>query len=238
MEKRILVWDFPTRIFHWSLAISFAVAFVTAESERLRDIHVVSGYLMLALIAFRLVWGLVGSRHARFSDFVRGPAAVLRYLRSLLSGRPEHHVGHNPAGAIAVVLLLALGLVTGISGWMTFNEIGGEVFEELHEGLANTMLAVVVIHVIGVIVSSRLHRENLVGAMVTGYKNGSDNEGISRRHGIIAFMLVAMLAAFGWSLAQGKLPGLYNPGGGDNTAFTEKSRDRKDHHGRKHEHDD
>lgn len=170
MNNRIFVWDFPTRIFHWSLAISFAIAFLTHDSERLRDVHVVSGYVMLGLIGFRLVWGLVGSRHARFADFVRGPAAVMRYLRSLLSDRPEHHVGHNPAGAIAVVLLLALGVATGASGWAIYNDLGGEWLEELHEGLANAMLALVGLHLVGVAVSSWLHRENLVKAMITGYK--------------------------------------------------------------------
>lgn len=185
MEKRILVWDIPTRIFHWSLAISFAVAFLTAESERLRDIHVISGYLMLGLIGFRLVWGLIGSRHARFSDFVRGPAAVLRYLRSLVSGQPEHHIGHNPAGAVVIVLLLVLGLATGVSGWATYNDLGGEWLEELHEGLANAMLALVAVHLVGVAVSSWLHRENLVKAMITGYKNLTPKTplgGVSSKH--------------------------------------------------------
>lgn len=236
MKQRILVWDFPTRIFHWTLAFSFAGAFLTAETEKLRDIHVLCGYLALGMIGFRLVWGLIGSRHARFSDFVRGPAAVMRYLRSLVGGTPEHHVGHNPAGAIAVVALLALGLGTGIAGWMTFNEIGGDLLEELHEGLANTMLAVVIVHVVGVIVSSRLHRENLVGAMVTGYKNGPASEGIPRRHGIIAVMLIAAVATFGWSLTQGKLTGLYDPG----VVAAKESIKQEGHHGRKrkHEHDD
>lgn len=214
--NRILVWDLPTRTFHWSLAISFAVAWLTAESERLRDIHLISGYLMFGLIAFRLAWGLVGSRHARFADFVRGPSTVMRYLRSLLAGRPEHHVGHNPAGAIAIVLLLALGIGAGVSGWLTFNDIGGaglaDAFEELHEVLANAMLAVVFIHIAGVIVASRLHHENLVKSMVDGYKDGPANEAIPRRHGIIALMLIAALILFGWSLAQGKLPALYDGG--------------------------
>ncbi len=208
MNLRILVWDLPTRVFHWSLAASFAVAFFTAESERYRDIHVVSGYLLLALIGFRLVWGLIGSRHARFASFIRGPAAVIGYLRSLLTARPQHHVGHNPAGAIAIVLLLALGMLTGVTGWLNFNEIGGEVFEELHEGLGHAMLIVVIIHVLGVIVASRLHRENLARAMVDGYKRGPREQGIARRHGMIALLLVAGLGVFGWSLAQGSLPSL------------------------------
>ncbi|MCW5594071.1 MAG: cytochrome b/b6 domain-containing protein, partial [Burkholderiales bacterium] len=91
----VKVWDILVRVFHWSFAACFAGAWLTAESERWRDVHVLLGYTMLALVAFRILWGLVGPRHARFSSFVRGPAAIARYIRSLLSGRPEHHLGHN-----------------------------------------------------------------------------------------------------------------------------------------------
>lgn len=211
MNLRILVWDLPTRVFHWTLAASFAVAYITSESERYRDVHVVSGYLLLGLIGFRVIWGLIGSRHARFASFVRGPAAVIGYLRSLVTPKPEHHVGHNPAGAIVIVMLLLLGTLTGLTGWMSFNEIGGEAFKEVHEGIATTMLVLVAIHVLGVIVSSRLHRENLARAMITGYKTGPAEKGIARAHGIIAVLLVAVLAIFGWSLARGKLPALLDP---------------------------
>ena len=226
MNPRILVWDLPTRVFHWSLAASFAVAFLTAESERYRDIHVLAGYLLLALIGFRLVWGLVGSRHARFASFIRGPAAVLGYLRSLLTAKPEHHVGHNPAGAVAIVLLLALATLTGLTGWLNFNEIGGEVFEELHEGLAHAMLIVVGVHVLGVIVASRLHRENLARAMITGYKHGPREQGIARRHGMMALLLVAGVGVFGWSLARGNLPSLLDR----TAAAAEKTDSRHDQH--------
>ncbi len=166
----VKVWDVLTRVFHWSFAASFAGAWLTSESERFRDVHVVLGYGMLGLIGFRLLWGFVGPANARFSNFVRGPAAVARYLRSLLSTRPEHHVGHNPAGAVAIVLLLGLGLATIAAGWATYNDLGGDWLEESHEFLAGAMLAVVGVHVAGVIVSSWLHGENLVAAMLTGRK--------------------------------------------------------------------
>ncbi|MDH4192513.1 MAG: cytochrome b/b6 domain-containing protein [Betaproteobacteria bacterium] len=211
MIRSILVWDLPTRVFHWSLAASFAVALITAESERFRDVHVVSGYLLLALIGFRLFWGLVGSRYARFASFVRGPVAAARYLCSLLTRHPDHHLGHNPAAAVAIVLLLLLGALTGLTGWMSFDDLGGEAVKELHEGLANAMLALVAIHVLGVIVSSWRHRENLARAMITGYKNGPAPEAIPRAHGIIAVLLVAALAIFGWNLMRGKLPSLLDP---------------------------
>lgn len=213
MIQRILVWDFPTRLFHWLLVASFAGAFLTSESERLRDVHVVCGYLLPGLIGFRLVWGVVGSRHARFASFVRGPAAVIEYLKSLWQERPRHFAGHNPAGALAIVALILLGLATALTGWLNFNEVGGEAFEELHEGLAKAMLAMVAIHVLGVIVSSWRHRENLVGAMITGYKKGDAHDAIPRAHGFVAVLLLAAVLGFGWALMAGRLPALYDPAG-------------------------
>lgn len=210
-SMRILVWDVPTRVFHWSLAASFAIAWLTAESERLRNLHLVAGYTLLVLLAFRLLWGLTGTRYARFAEFLRGPGAIVRYLRSLFSGRPEHHVGHNPAGALAIVGLLLLGLLTGASGWVTYNEIGGEWWEELHEGVATGMLAVVLVHLAGVVVSSVLHRENLVGAMLTGRKSGAPEDGIGKSRIGVALLLVALLTAI-WGVglrdSPATLPGL------------------------------
>lgn len=169
-NQSVRVWDLPTRLFHWSLAASFAVAFITSESEKLRDIHVLAGYSLAGLIAFRILWGFVGGSHSRFADFLPTPAKVIEYLKSLLAGRPQHYVGHNPAGAVAIFLLLAFGLTAAASGWMTYEEIGGHFMEEVHEAAANGMMAVVAIHIAGVIVSSWLHDENLVKAMITGWK--------------------------------------------------------------------
>lgn len=166
----VRVWDLPTRIFHWGFALSFAGAWLTAESERLRDVHILLGYTFGGLLAFRLVWGLIGTRYARFASFLFSPADVVRYLRSLVAGRPEHHVGHNPAGAIAIFALLGLGAATALSGYAVYQDIGGEWLEELHEGAASAMLVLVAIHLAGVFVSSLLHGENLVASMITGRK--------------------------------------------------------------------
>lgn len=180
MEKtRVFVWDLPVRLFHWLLAVSFAGAFITAESERFRDVHVALGYTLLGLIAFRLLWAFVGSRYARLSSFAFGPRAVVAYVRSLLSFRPLHYVGHNPAGSWVIYLLVVLGLLTGAAGYATYNDIGGKWLEELHEGAANVMLTLVFVHIAGVLVSSVMHGENLVKAMVTGYKRVSGR----RAHG-------------------------------------------------------
>ncbi len=195
-KQSILVWDIPTRLFHWLLALSFVGAFVTAESERTRDLHLLFGYTLLGLIGFRLLWGLVGTRYARFRSFLFRPAAVRDYLVSLLTRHPKHYPGHNPAGSFAVFLLLGLGLLAGATGWAAYNDTGGEWLEELHEGMANAMLLGVFVHVAGVVVSGLLHRENLVRAMVTGRKQGEPAQGIRYRHAWLGAILLGAVAAF------------------------------------------
>lgn len=170
-QHRIVVWDPFVRAFHWSLVVAYLGAWLTAEE--LAGLHEQLGYFVLALIGLRLIWGLIGTRHARFSDFVRGPAATLSYLRSLAGGRPRHYLGHNPAGGWMVVLLLLTLVATAASGIL----VGGgeeELWEELHEGLANLSLLLVAVHITGVVAASLLHGENLVRAMLTGHKMRSN----------------------------------------------------------------
>lgn len=195
-KAKVLVWDLPTRVFHWLLAASFAGAFLTADSERLRDVHVTLGYTMLGLLAFRLLWGVIGTRYARFSSFAFGARSVLAYLRSLVTRSPRHYAGHNPAGSWATYALILLAVATGATGYATYNGIGGHWLEELHEGIANTLLAVVFVHIAGVLASSLIHRENLVRSMINGMKRGNPGEGIRYRHRIIAGALVLAVAAF------------------------------------------
>jgi cytochrome b len=195
---RVLVWDAPVRVFHWLMVLAFVGAFVTADSERWRLAHVTLGYTTLGLAAFRVVWGLIGTRYARFASFVRGPRAVLSYLASLLRGRPERHLGHNPAGAVVIVLLLALIWITAVSGWAIYHDTGGDWMEGLHEGAANTMLGLVVVHVLGVLASSWLHRENLVAAMVSGRKPGVPEEAIRSAWRPLAVVIVLAVPFFWW----------------------------------------
>ncbi|WP_435628250.1 cytochrome b/b6 domain-containing protein [Candidatus Ferrigenium straubiae] len=195
MSQRILVWDVPTRVFHWLLVLSFTGAYLTAESEMDRDIHVVLGYTLLGLLVFRLLWGFFGTRYAQFRSFLFKPGEIIAYSLSMLKGKPAHYIGHNPLGSVSVWMLLGLGILSGVSGVLTYQDIGGDVLEELHEIVSNTMLAVVLIHIAGVVVSSVLHRENLVRAMVTGFKSAEPDQGIQRSYlwlGII--MLVAVVA--------------------------------------------
>jgi cytochrome b len=196
---KVLIWDAPVRVFHWLLALSFAGAWLTAESERWRLVHVSLGYTMVGLVAFRIVWGLIGTRHARFGSFVRGPAVVTGYVKGLLRGKSERHVGHNPLGALAIVALLGLTVVIGYSGWATFAGAGGRWLESLHEGAANLMLAVAGLHVAGVLLASWLHRESLIGAMFTGLKRGGARDGIARSWRWIGALLLIAVMSF-WTL--------------------------------------
>jgi len=201
-RPNILVWDLPVRVFHWLLVLCFAGAWLTAESERWRLLHVTLGYTLGGLLAFRVLWGLVGTRHARFADFVRGPRAVLGYLRGLLRGQPEHHVGHNPAGALAIVAMLGLGALIVASGWAVYNDWGGGLLEELHEGAASVMLAVVGVHIAGVVLASRLHHENLVGSMLNGRKHGAPADSIGSAWRSVAALMVVAVAGFWWQQWQ------------------------------------
>lgn len=180
-RETVLVWDPLIRVFHWSLAGFFLLAYVT--EDELLTVHVYAGYAVAGLIGFRLIWGLIGTCHARFSDFVTGPAALVRYLGQLVTGRAPRYLGHNPAGAAMIIALLTSLALTAFTGMVLiagdgigplagtlFAGFSGETLEEVHEFFANLSISLVVLHVAGVLISSLLHRENLVRAMLTGRK--------------------------------------------------------------------
>ena len=195
----VLVWDAPVRVFHWLMVVCFAGGYLTSESETWRLVHVTLGYTMAGLVAFRMVWGFVGTRYARFSSFVRGPRAVAAYLRSLLTRRPQHHTGHNPAGAVAIVAMLALTATIAATGWATYDEVAGEWVAELHEVVANGMLLLVGFHIAAVVVSGWLHHENLARAMLTGRKGAASNQGVHSAWRTVATLLVVAVVGF-WYL--------------------------------------
>lgn len=197
-SPRVLVWDVPLRLFHWLMVACFGGAYLTAESSFWRPVHTTLGYTMAGLVMFRLLWGLVGTRYARFSQFVRGPRAALAYLNSLRRGQPLHYTGHNPLGALAVIALLGLTLIVALTGWATLSDWDGKWSEELHEGLANAMLGLVVLHVVAVFISSRLHHEHLIAAMLHGMKEGLPGEGIPHHRRVVALLLLAAVLGFWW----------------------------------------
>ncbi|RDD63916.1 cytochrome b/b6 domain-containing protein [Ferruginivarius sediminum] len=170
--RRVVVWDLPTRVFHWALVALVALAYVTAEDDGLAyQVHVLCGYGVALLLAFRVLWGFVGSRHARFADFIYGWSMVRDYVRGLLRLDPPHHVGHNPLGAIMIFALLAVLIGTV---WTGLASGGGE--SDLHETLGNLVIILAAIHVAGVLADWLLTGENLTRAMVTGWKELPDAE--------------------------------------------------------------
>ena len=195
------MWDRFVRVAHWLLAAAFLIAYLTEDD--LLTIHVWAGYVALAIVLLRIVWGFVGPPHARFRDFLYAPSDAWRYLLDLLRGRAKRHLGHSPAGAIMVYALLFGVAATTASGLVVYaydkhagplagivahptgpvgkpvgdasgEDAAEEFWEEVHEAFANLTLALVALHVGGVLFASLSHRENLVRAMFTGTKRPLD----------------------------------------------------------------
>jgi len=175
------VWDPLIRLFHWSLVLFFLVAYLVEIDRPL--LHSYSGYAILLLVCFRLVWGFIGSQYAKFGGFLCSPSAVGSYLKAMAHGGGPRYIGHNPAGGLMILVLLVGLLVTALSGLSLFAMEGSGplantfvaalpagVVEPIHEFSADFMVAMVVVHVVGVLVTSKLYGENLILAMITGYK--------------------------------------------------------------------
>jgi len=220
----VLVWDLPTRVFHWTLVICFFSAMATGDPDRFRDLHVYFGYVVLGLICFRIFWGLAGSRYARFKSFLYGPRAAIAYFADVMGARADRHIGHNPTGSVGIYLLLALGLVICVTGIVTlgaeeaqgvFKTLAdrplGEFTRVLHEVLAWLMLALVLVHIGGVVIESLVHRENLAKAMFTGHKIAGADEGIGSSHPWIAVAIIVCAVGSAFWLIHWRLvsvPGL------------------------------
>ena len=185
-SQDVTVWDPLVRVFHWLLVIAFFIAYFVTEEDYLQ-VHIWAGYIVLGLVVFRTVWGFVGPKYARFSNFLYSPALVLSYLLELLRSRARRYLGHSPAGGAMVLLLLLSLLATTITGLMVYGaeqsagplagmmgSLAGngeaEWAEELHEFFANLTLGLVILHIAGVLLASFSHKENLARAMVTGRK--------------------------------------------------------------------
>ena len=214
--RTLRVWDWPTRVFHWVLVGLFAIVWISSEADgNLFLIHVYTGTAILGLVVFRLVWGIIGSRYALFSNFVKGWSAVKEYGQALKALKPPYHVGHNPIGGWMIMsLLVLLGLVSfggffinddgyvgplsaSVSPWLS------DALGEMHEGISGFLMFLVVVHVAGVVAHVLLTKDNLPRAMVTGDKQvppGIDAAGIGK----VALwrVMIAALIAIGavWSL--------------------------------------
>jgi cytochrome b len=188
--EQVKVWDPLVRIFHWTLVVSFALAYIT-EDEWL-TLHSLAGYTIGGLLLFRIVWGLIGTRYARFSNFVFSREVIVGYLRDIVAFRPKRYLGHNPAGGAMVIALLLSLIATVITGlsvyganefsgplagfWAGSSHSMGHFLKELHEFFANFTLLLVIAHVAGVILASFQHGENLVRSMVSGLKDADQQD--------------------------------------------------------------
>lgn len=168
----VLIWDLPTRIGHWMLVVLFVLSYLTGDSESWRLVHVVAGSAMGGVLIFRVFWGVAGTRFARFSSFLFAPRQVYAYLAALVQRKPIYWMGHNPAGGYSIIVMLSLGLAVVGSGLAVYFEVGGDSLERAHDVLSYSMLYVVGVHLLGVIVSSRMHQANLVRSMIDGHKQG------------------------------------------------------------------
>jgi cytochrome b len=178
-QELIKVWDLQLRIFHWLLVAGLFVAYLT--EDELLTIHVWAGYMVAGLLLFRLVWGFIGTEYSRFSNFLCSPFRSIAYVKDLIALKTKRYIGHNPAGAAMIVLLLVSLTMTVLTGLAVYGadqalgplaSIGSsneKLWEEIHEFFANFALLLVVFHVLGVAIESYL-RENLARAMVSGYK--------------------------------------------------------------------
>ncbi len=197
--------DAPTRVMHWLLALSFLGAYVTADGERWRLVHVTLGYTLAGLLAFRVLWGLVGPRHVRLSALWRKLQGVPLWLQGLKAGSPNGRLGQNLLITLSVVALLALIAPLTLSGYGTYNEWAGEWLGEVHEFFGNALLAVVLAHIAVIAGISVLRRKNQVTPMLTGRTEGPGPDLLKSNHTGVAVLLLAGVLTF-WSLQWQQAP--------------------------------
>lgn len=215
-KRRLVVWDAPIRVFHWTLVAAFAGCWLTFADNRFLHIHVFAGYLVLGLVVFRVAWGFAGTRYARFTDFLKGWGAVREYLAGLRARDPARFIGHNPVAGWAALFLMAMCLLVTLSGvlvlgleeghgplsaWMAPAAAGP--WREAHEVLAWIALAFVPLHVAGVFVEGRVLGESLLGAMIHGHKWVAPGEGGVPARRRVAAVLLGLAAMGGAAFFSG-----------------------------------
>lgn len=208
VRQAIMVWDMPVRVSHWLLVICFAGAWLSSESERWALIHYAFGYTACLLVLIRLVWGLIGTRYARFSQFLKSPRAVIEHFMAMLRGHPHHDVGHNPAGGLVMFALMLLMLLIGFTGYLSVKEFLGNFVSEAHEVLASLALGLAIVHIIAAIGMSLIEKQNLVRSMVSGKKQGMPEQGIIYQQYLIGALIFLGALYFFYLILNGRLPSL------------------------------
>lgn len=204
----VLIWDLPTRLFHWLLSAGFIAAAVISlalgEHSPLFPYHAIIGLTIALMVVLRIVWGIVGTRYARFGSFIFGPGAVVEYMKGAMIGGGKRHIGHNPGSAVAIFALLGLVLALAVTGFMMGQ--GNEGIKEVHEILAWTTVGVVVVHVLGVAFHTIRHRENITASMIHGRKRAEPSDGIASAKPIVAVIFLAIAGSLAFGLVRN-----YNP---------------------------
>jgi cytochrome b len=206
--KSVLIWDLPTRLFHWLLSSGFivaaAISLLLGEDSPLFPYHAIIGLIIALMVCLRVIWGVVGTRYARFGTFVFGPGAVIEYMKSTIARGGTRYIGHNPGSALAIFALLALVLALAVTGVMMGQ--GNEGVEDIHEILAWVAVGVVVVHVLGVALHTILHRENITASMIHGKKDAEPSDAIASSKPVIAVIFLAIAGAWAVGLIRN-----YNP---------------------------
>lgn len=220
-EAKRLVWDLPLRLFHWLLALSIFGSWLTAELEEMQ-LHFWLGYWIIGLLIFRVLWGVIGPKHARFTSFTPGPGRLLRYVKELAKGAAAQSVGHNPVGSLSVLAMLILVAAQAGTGLFTtddiiwsgpyFPAVDGDTSDALstfHRTNFNWILALIALHLIAVAFYWLVKKQNLVLPMITGRKPADvvpEAEAIPSSELVKAAVVIAIAAGLVWLLIANAPP--------------------------------
>lgn len=245
--KLTKVYDWPTRLFHWSFVVLFLSAFfiskVIDDDSPAYAYHMLLGFLLVGTVILRIIWGFIGSKYARFSSFSLKPPELLNYLKNLLLGIKERKLGHNPASAWAAIIMMALAIGLGVTGYLMVTNNNKEFFEDIHELMANAFIIVAIAHVAGVILHSLRHRDGIAFSMIHGQKKPVNGEtGIAKSHAGMGLVYIVTLGTLVFYLGSN-----YNSGTqslklfGSTLNLGESKHEGSSHHGdhdKKHKHHD
>jgi len=205
--KRKLVYDFPTQIFHWSFALLFIIAFSIAklidDNSPRYSFHMLAGILLNFTLFIRIIWGFIGSQHARFCDFSLRPSSLVQYFKTLLAPAHKKWTGHNPASSWAAILMMICAVGLGTTGYLMTATPNKETYEEFHEIFANGFFVLAVSHIAGVLLHSLRNRDGIGLSMIDGKKNDvSDQETIASSYWKTGILMIALMSAFSFYLCK------------------------------------
>jgi cytochrome b len=203
--KRELVYDLPTRIFHWMFACLFLTAFVITKAvddeSAVFSYHMLAGLVLSLLVTLRIIYGIWGTKHARFSGFALNPKDLFNYFKGILSGSKTKWAGHNPASSWAAILMIAMAAGLGLTGYLMTSGPDKETFEDIHELLANGLLVVAVLHIAGIVLHTLRHKEVIGLSMIDGKKTDiATNDVISSSLSGLGVLLLGMVVVFAFHL--------------------------------------